>query len=97
MFTGIIKAKGTLHYLRLMDEDIRLRFLSPELDWTAFEPGESISVNGVCLTAVKVHEGGFDSDVSLETLNVTALGGLPETSEVNLEPAICMGEPTISI
>ena len=92
MFTGIIKAKGTLHYLQVRDEDIRLRFLSPGLDWTSFEPGESISVNGVCLTAVKVHEGGFDSDVSLETLNVTALGGLPEASEVNLEPAICIGE-----
>ena len=56
------------------------------------EIGESIAVNGVCLTAVALHANGFDTDVSNETLAVTALGGLSVGSAVNLEPALSLGE-----
>ena len=92
MFTGIIKAKGTVHHLQAAGGDMRLRIFSQELNWTLFESGESISVNGVCLTAINVRDDGFDTDVSVETLSATALGDLPEGAEVNLEPSVAMGE-----
>ena len=92
MFTGIVKAKGTMHHLQAAGADMRLRVFSEELDWTLFDSGESISVNGVCLTAIDVRDDGFDTDVSVETLSTSALGDLPEGAEVNLEPSVAMGE-----
>lgn len=72
--------------------DVSLTIRSGELPWRDFEIGESIAVNGVCLTAVALHDDGFDTDVSGETLNVTTLGSLATGSELNLEPAISLGE-----
>ena len=92
MFTGIIKAKGTIVAMDKRGGDVRLTVRSDGLPWSDYEVGESIAVNGVCLTAVALHEDGFDTDVSVETLDVTALGGLAAGSEVNLEPAISLGE-----
>ncbi len=92
MFTGIVKAKGTMHHLQAAGADMRLRVFSEELDWTLFDSGESISVNGVCLTAIDIRDDGFDTDVSVETLSTSALGDLPEGAEVNLEPSVAMGE-----
>jgi riboflavin synthase len=92
MFTGIIKAKGTVSALQQRGGDVRLTVSSSGLPWASYEIGESISVNGVCLTAVSLHSDGFDMDVSNETLHVTALSGLAIGSEVNLEPAISVGE-----
>ena len=92
MFTGIIKAKGTISAMEKRGGDVRLTVRSDGLPWDEFELGESIAVNGVCLTAVTLHKNGFDTDVSVETLNVTALGGLTKGSEVNLEPSISLGE-----
>ncbi len=92
MFTGIIKAKGTIEAMDKRGGDVRLSVRSDGLPWSDYEVGESIAVNGVCLTAVALREDGFDTDVSVETLDVTALGGLAAGSEVNLEPAISLGE-----
>jgi riboflavin synthase len=92
MFTGIIKAKGTIKAMDKRGGDVRLSVRSDGLPWSDYEVGESIAVNGVCLTAVALHEDGFDTDVSVETLDVTALGGLSTGSAVNLEPAISLGE-----
>ena len=92
MFTGIIKAKGTISAMDKRGGDVRLSVRSEVLPWGDFEVGESIAVNGVCLTAVALHDDGFDTDVSVETLDVTALGGLKTGSEVNLEPSISLGE-----
>ena len=92
MFTGIIKAKGTISAMDKRDGDVRLSVRSDGLPWSDYELGESIAVNGVCLTAVAIHGDGFDTDVSIETLDVTALGGLGIGSPVNLEPAISLGE-----
>ena len=92
MFTGIIKAKGTIEAMDKRGGDVRLSVRSAGLPWSDYEVGESIAVNGVCLTAVALHEDGFDTDVSVETLDVTALGGLSTGSAVNLEPAISLGE-----
>ncbi len=92
MFTGIIKAKGTVRQLDKRSGDVRLSVVSPDLDWSRFEVGESIAVNGVCLTAVGIGAEGFDADVSVETLDVTGLGTLAVGSAVNLEPALRVGE-----
>jgi riboflavin synthase len=92
MFTGIIKAKGTISAIKQRGGDVRLTVSSPDLPWSDYEVGESIAVNGVCLTAVALHETGFETDVSVETLNVTGLGKLEVGSPVNLEPAISLGE-----
>lgn len=92
MFTGIIKAKGRVSAIAKRDGDVRLTIRSSDLPWSDYEIGESIAVNGVCLTAVHFHNDGFDTDVSLETLNVTNLGRLEPGAPVNLEPSICLGE-----
>ena len=92
MFTGIIKAKGSVGAMNRQGGDVRLTVSSDGLPWGDYELGESIAVNGVCLTAVALHDDGFDTDVSVETLDVTALGKLTPGSDVNLEPAISLGE-----
>ena len=71
--------------------DVRMTVSSDALPWSEYDLGESIAVNGVCLTAVALHDNGFDTDVSVETLDVTALGNLVTGSDVNLEPAISLG------
>ena len=75
-----------------MGGDVRMTVRSPGLDWQAFDIGESIAVNGVCLTAVELDADGFVTDVSNETLEVTALGNIAEGDEVNLEPSLSLGE-----
>ncbi len=92
MFTGIIKARGTIAAIERRGGDVRLTVNSSGLPWAEYQLGESIAVNGVCLTIVALHEEGFDTDVSLETLNVTGLGKLEPGAAVNLEPAISLGE-----
>ena len=92
MFTGIIKAIGTISAMEKRGGDVRLSVRSDGLPWGEFEIGESIAVNGVCLTAVALHADGFDTDVSVETLDVTGLGDLDTGSAVNLEPSISLGE-----
>ncbi len=72
--------------------DVRLRVTSNRLPWSTYTIGESIAVNGVCLTAVELYDDGFDMDVSTETLDVTALKTLTQGSEVNLEPALAMSD-----
>ena len=92
MFTGIIKAKGTIRTMTHRGGDVRLAISSAGLPWSEYEVGESIAVNGVCLTAVAIHDDGFDTDVSVETLNVTGLGALDVGAAVNLEPSVSLGE-----
>ncbi len=92
MFTGIVKATGRIRSLKKQGGDLCISVESKELDWSIFDVGESISVNGVCLTATALHSDGFDADVSIETINVTALAGLTTGSAVNLEPSIRLGE-----
>ena len=92
MFTGIIKARGKVERIESRGGDVRLTIRAPDIDWSGFETGESISVNGVCLTAIELKGGGFVTDVSTETLDVTAMSGIAEGDDVNLEPAISLGE-----
>jgi len=92
VFTGIIKAKGTIGAIEKRGGDVRLRVTTPELPWSEYEIGDSIAVDGVCLTAVRLLENGFDTDVSVETLDVTTLKQLGVGDTVNLEPALRVGD-----
>ena len=92
MFTGIIQAKGSITALERRGGDVRLSIGSDGLPFSDYEVGESIAVNGVCLTAVSLRDKGFDTDVSVETLNVTSLGKLDVGSSVNLEPSLALGD-----
>ena len=92
MFTGIVKAKGSISAIERRGGDVRLTISAHGLPFADYAAGESIAVNGVCLTAIALHEHGFDADVSVETLDVTSLGLLDVGSEVNLEPALSLGE-----
>ncbi len=79
MFTGLVQATGTIASLG----DGRLSVqVQPPLE---LAEGDSVAVNGVCLTAVEVGEDGFRADVMPETLRHTALGALAEADRVNLE------------
>lgn len=92
MFTGIIKAVGSVASIEPRGGDLRFRISAADLPWQEFSIGESIAVNGVCLTAVEFFADGFLSDVSQETMSVTALAGIAPGSKVNLEPSVSLGE-----
>ena len=92
MFTGIIKAVGVVDRIESREGDLSVSLNAPDLDWASFEPGESICVNGVCLTATEIMEQGFATDVSQETISVTTLAELDRGMRVNLEPAVAVGE-----
>ncbi len=92
MFTGIVTATGRIASMDSRGGDIRMRVVSQQLPWAGYEVGDSVAVNGVCLTAVELHDDGFATDVSVETLEVTALGQAGTGARVNLEPALSLGE-----
>jgi riboflavin synthase len=87
MFTGIIEELGTVTGVQELDDSIRLK-VSGKLVRADLAQGESVSVNGVCLTAAEVTDDGFVADVMLETLNRTSLRGIVEGDRVNLERAM---------
>lgn len=93
MFTGIIQATGTLRESRETGGDRRMRFDVEALDLRAVAVGDSIAVNGCCLTAVEVDPTGFAADVSLESLARTTLGRLTPGDRVNLETALTLSTP----
>src|SRR5262245_37112577 len=83
MFTGLVADCGTISALERTAEGARVRVetaLAPELS-----PGDSIAVNGVCLTAVEVDAAGFTADAMEETLRRSSLGPLAPGDRVNLE------------
>ena len=83
MFTGLVAELGQVAEVERGDWGARLQFragLSSEL-----EPGDSVAVNGACLTATEVESAGFAADVMQQTLSVTTLGELEPGGAVNLE------------
>lgn len=92
MFTGIIRAVGTVERVTPQGGDLRFTIRAPEFPWQEQRRGDSIAVNGVCLTIVELRPHGFDTDVSAETRDVTALRDLAPKDRVNLEPALAMGD-----
>jgi len=93
MFTGIVQALGTVRSLTPTPSGRRLLVELGALRSRSLNPGDSIAVNGACLTAVEFGAGTFTADVSAETLRVTSLGALLPGSPVNLEPALTLAEP----
>jgi riboflavin synthase len=86
MFTGLIQDVGTIETLESGADGARLRIatsLGPEIGL-----GDSVAVNGVCLTATAADAGGFETEAMNQTLTVTALGGVEAGGEVNLELAM---------
>ena len=92
MFTGIVQAQGRIAATTAVGGDVRLSIQSDGLPFERYAVGESIAVNGVCLTATALRPDGFDTDVSTETLAVTSLHDLGEGSMVNLEPSLSLGD-----
>jgi|TARA_Y100000588_G_scaffold99021_1_gene107600 riboflavin synthase len=86
MFTGIIESVGTVTSISGLPKGLRVR-IDTHLASDLIE-GESIAVNGVCLTAVSIDPGSFAADVSPETARVTAVAGLKTGSTVNLERSL---------
>jgi riboflavin synthase len=87
MFTGIVEELGTVSGVKELGDSIRLQ-VSGELVRSDLAQGESISVNGTCLTAAELTSDGFVADVMLETLNRTSLRGIAVGDKVNLERAM---------
>lgn len=88
MFTGIIEGVGSIADKNDLGGDVRLRIATGSLDFTDPKLGESIAVNGVCLTVIEFGSGWFDADASNETLSLTTLGALKPAARVNLERAM---------
>ncbi|HSC25939.1 MAG TPA: riboflavin synthase [Vicinamibacterales bacterium] len=83
MFTGLIEAVGTVESLTAAPAGSRLRVAAPLAG--ELSPGESLAINGVCLTVVATGDGSLQADVSPETLRVSSLGFLGPGALVNLE------------
>lgn len=88
MFTGIIQAVGKVVSLQRSSTDARLKIDTGKLALADTQLGDSIAVNGVCLTAVRLDGQSFEADVSGETLSRSSLGDLTQGSKVNLELAM---------
>ncbi|WP_407276219.1 riboflavin synthase [Halothiobacillus sp. DCM-1] len=93
MFTGIIQAVGTLAALTPRGGDVSLTLDAAALDLSAVQLGDSIAVNGVCLTVTARNRQQFSVDCSRETLKLTTLGQLRPGARVNLEKALTLATP----
>src|SRR2546425_7674946 len=89
MFTGIIEELARVREVERRGEDARIVIESHTVTEGSHD-GDSISVNGVCLTALDVKPDSFAADVSKETLFRSTLGNLKEGSPVNLERAVTL-------
>lgn len=88
MFTGIIEGVGRLAASETRGGDVRLTIATGTLPFDDVHLGESIAVNGVCLTVIDFDAGSFQADASNETLSLTTLGRLTVDAPVNLERAM---------
>ncbi|MBB5152714.1 riboflavin synthase [Saccharopolyspora phatthalungensis] len=91
MFTGIVEELGTIEAFEPLSDGSRLTISGPVVTEDA-KHGDSIAVNGVCLTVVTVGDGRFTVDVVAETLRRSALKGIATGDRVNLERAMALGE-----
>jgi riboflavin synthase len=90
MFTGIVTAVGSIAAVKPAAGGVRLRVAAADLGLADGQVGESIAVNGVCLTAITISGADFDADVSLETLRCTV--GFELGASVNLERALRLAD-----
>ncbi|CAM5579692.1 riboflavin synthase subunit alpha [Streptomyces spiroverticillatus] len=90
MFTGIVEELGEVTAVENLGDSSRFRLRGPLVTEDA-KHGDSIAVNGVCLTVVDTADGEFTADVMAETLNRSSLGALAVGSRVNLERPMALG------
>lgn len=93
MFTGIVQDVGQVVSRETRGGDVRLLIALDRLNPSGISVGDSICVQGCCLTAVEIRDRTFAADVSRETLSLTTLGNLAPGSPVNLEPSLKAGDP----
>lgn len=97
MFTGIIQSVGRVATVEPRGGDVRLVIdaagLAGRVAPARLASGESVAVSGACLTVLDPRDGRLSFDVSRETLDRTTLGALRAGSRVNLEAALCVGDP----
>lgn len=91
MFTGLVEEIGVVDKLKQLDDAVRIAVRAPKVTEDA-APGDSIAVDGVCLTVVDNANGTFTADVMRETLDRSRLGAYEAGSEVNLERALAAGQ-----
>jgi riboflavin synthase len=88
MFTGIIESLGKIESIEDTGGDARFWINTGKLDMSDVQLGDSIAMNGVCLTAIELRDDAYCADVSGETLSLTSLKQLQSGSQVNLEKAL---------
>jgi riboflavin synthase len=93
LFTGIVQDIGEVRSLEARGGDVCLTISCHHLDLARVQVGDSICVQGCCLTVTERPGQAFAADVSRETLSLTTLGDLVAGSPVNLEPALRAGDP----
>lgn len=91
MFTGLIEEVGSVMAVRASDRGAQLQIAAPRIAKEILS-GDSIAVNGCCLTVTRLESDAFAADASRETLNVTTLGSWDVGTVVNLEKALCAGQ-----
>ena len=87
MFTGIIEAVGVIRDIKREKEKARM-VIETGPEFSGFEPGESVAVNGVCLTAIQAGQTSFTVDLSAETLKRTGFASVSAQTRVNLERSL---------
>jgi riboflavin synthase len=92
MFTGIIQAKGSIQDVQSSEKGAVLIFNADDLDLTDSNVGDSIAVNGVCLTVTELKRNSFIADVSQETLSCTTFSDLIKGQDVNLEKSLRLNQ-----
>ena len=92
MFTGIVAAIGKIEKVLEQGGDMRLQVACADLDLADVSLGDSIAINGVCLTVVAITSSSVSFDVSRESLSRTSLASVQADLEVNLEKALAVGD-----
>lgn len=93
MFTGIVQSIGEVRAITPRGGDVELLIGAPGLELSAVNIGDSISCSGCCLTVTRIEGDAFAADASIETLNITTLGKWRVGDRLNLEKALCAGQP----
>ena len=92
MFTGIIQAKGNIKEIRISNKGAVFVLNSNSLELSDVSIGDSIAVNGVCLTVTQLDDNSFSADVSQETLNCTTFSQLKKDQNINLEKSLRLNQ-----
>jgi riboflavin synthase len=92
MFTGIIQTTGSISAIEPRGGDSRFVFNTGKMDLSDLTIGDSVAVNGACLTIIEKENNSFTADLSKETLELTTFSGLVIDSRINLEKAMLLSD-----